>query len=167
MARGRDSTFSPGLIALVAVFCLIFVAGGSTLLWMGFSQRRLAKESVNWPRVPGRVLHFAIGPDPTKGLPEVQMLYAYLVRGREHRSQRILFGSHDASDIERWRQQHAAGNDLDVYLHPVDPNLAVLEPGRVYGSWIIILFGALLALTGALIARGFIKAWRSTRRRRL
>jgi len=163
MPRHRDNDISPGLLAFAAGFCLIFLIGGSALLWAGHSQRRLAKASLEWPWVTGEVQQFQIGPKPEKGAPNVKMLYTYTVRGREFHGYKILFGSYNHSDVSRWSQEFSAGATPRVFFQPDHPEVAVLEPGRVYGTWIITIFGGVFAITGLLIARWVVTALRSLR----
>ncbi|MDD4205780.1 MAG: DUF3592 domain-containing protein [Candidatus Delongbacteria bacterium] len=143
------------------IFPLIFVAVGFGLFWKGSSDMEMAKKSETWPTVEGKILSSEVvrktssssnGGSSTTYHAEVE--YEYTIDGKRYFSDRVSFGQYGSSD-----RGHAAGivniyspgETATVYYNPEDYNLAVLETGAGFGSWMMLIIGSIFGIAGIVM----------------
>ena len=116
-------------------FYLLFLVGGLAIVTLGLRGCYYAGASLHWPVAGGTVTESRIGRarggNRTTYSPEVR--YRYEVDGRVYESDRIYFSGIDLSSNHDYAlditARYAVGRDVEVYHHPGDPELAVLQPG--------------------------------------
>jgi len=129
----------------------IIIAGAliSCGLWLLYSTRKLIGlgwSSSSWPKAEGKIIDsesrsFSIPGASTRssGLfggmeyRETDLIYEYVVNGREYRSSTYCFGAW----MERAGKAHRVGRRVSVYYDPEHPEVSVLKPGLQFGA----LFG--------------------------
>lgn len=135
------------------------------VLAFGVSFVQEANASRDWPTVTGRIQNVRVTWDLTnyqESMPgreyyfEVQ--YAYEVDGQAYTGKRYSLGegsnaagrTYNSEDEAREAAAaaYAAGSDITVYYDPAGPASAVLQPGASFGTYIPLIFGALLILGG-------------------
>lgn len=117
------------------IFYLLFLAAGLVICVLGLRGCYYAGASVHWPVAAGIVTESRIGRtrggNRTTYSPEVR--YRYEVGGRAYDGDRVYFSGIDLSSNHDYAvditARYAVGNRVDVYHHPRDPRLAVLQPG--------------------------------------
>lgn len=85
--------------------------------------------------------------------------YRYAVNGRSYESSRFAFQEFVLleDECEAIVAEHPPGSDVEVYYHPDDPALAAISTRPpVLNDFIVILCGAMLLLSGGVVAGG---AW--------
>lgn len=118
---------------------------------VGFLLRRGARKQKLWQPVEGRILESSIAMGEFW---DSRVRYAYTYGGREFRSERVRslevsmnWRSPAGNDLERY----PAGKVVTVYVNPIDPSSAVLEPG---GHWWFLPY--ILSLAAALMVVGLV-----------
>jgi hypothetical protein len=127
---------------------------GAAVLFFALREIDSAQKSVTWPTVTGTIRssetvwsHTSNGGDAASA----EVIYVYAVRGRRHTSNKVLFGDYGSSDssrADRIVNEYSPGQAVTVYYNPLDPSLAVLQPGVTIGSWIFAGFGFLFLAIG-------------------
>ncbi len=123
----------------------------------------------SWPEMPCRVISSAVGShsgdDSTTF--SIDILYAYTIDGREHRSNRYgFFGGSTSGHAGKAAvvRRYPSGTQSVCYVNPADPTDAVLFRGAETGMW-FSLIPLLFVVVGTV---GFFNASRmadATRRR--
>jgi hypothetical protein len=126
-----------------AIFAACF---GLAALAIFFALRRYSKQAQNWPSVRGQIVNSAVesyrettdGRTRTSYRPAVE--FAYMVRGREYRSNQIKLtletgGSqaYAAKVVAKYPQ----GSDIEVHYDPAAPGTAALE-NPTGMSWLVL-----------------------------
>jgi hypothetical protein len=131
-----------GIAIGLGIFAAIFVAIGASLLTPGLVNLWRGHASESWPRAEGVVTYGKI--DASRVVTETDrrnfsttvrgahLVYQYEVDGRQHFSNRRLFGQIAASGDDaalRIADRYPLGKKVSVAYAPGNPDLAVLEPG--------------------------------------
>ena len=117
------------------IFYLLFLGGGLAICAFGLRGCYYAGASLHWPVTEGIVTESRIsrsrGGNRTTYSPEVR--YRYQIDGRVYDGDRIYFSGIDLSSNHDYAlditARYAVGRVVEVYHHPRDPELAVLQPG--------------------------------------
>ena len=135
---------------------------GCAFISYGLGQMSKAKQSVNWPSVPGSVIssekekHTTTEESGSSKRTVTYYLaainYEYQVDGKAYRSNRIAFGGQNRNQTVTLLNKYPKGKSVIVFYDPDDPEEASLEPGMKKGSYFTPIFGAVFALFGLLIA---------------
>lgn len=143
-------------LAAASVFCLWIVVPMSVTLTSAWFQ---ARASVDWPKVPGRMISGSI--DHPLHQPRnytLQFRYEFTVDGKRHEGTRINAGDvMDTSRFAELQERYAAGRVVSVAYDPADPSRSVLEPGVTPGHR--FLFLAPPVIYGLAVLFGWV-AWR-------
>lgn len=140
------------VLAASALFFLI----GAALSWWGWSILQKARVSAEWPSVSGQITESNLefdrgGEDGDTYTPRVS--YSYTVNSVSYESYAIKFGENTYSS-EREAQEilarYPAGQVVQVYYDPSDPDSAILEPGVSGGSYIVLSVGLLFVVLSLL-----------------
>ncbi len=130
------------------VLGLGFTAVGGYTLVAGFRELARAIDSEDWPAVPGEIEETGILSD-TSGkyitfAPEVR--YHYKVGDSQYVSDRIAFGGTVSMSFRSWAAgivaRYRKAKSVTVRVCPTNPDLAVLEPGAHWSSWLILIMAA-------------------------
>ena len=116
-------------------FYLLFLGIGLAICSFGLRGCYYAGVSTQWPVTAGVVTESRLGRSRSGNRstysPEIR--YAYEVDGQAYRSERVYFSGIDLSGDRDTALQitarFAVGRSVDVFYHPRDPSLAVLQPG--------------------------------------
>ncbi len=129
--------FFPGYIATVGV---AMVAGAIFFFVEDLDRTSMARESDDWPSVPGIVMaseitsHTSIGAYGADTIADYRaaVSYGYKVQGRDYESDRVTFGSVGSSyrRAQEVANRYPVSKDVAVFYDPADPAQAVLEAGK-------------------------------------
>lgn len=115
-------------------WALVFVAAGVLLLIYGIGLVREARSSGNWPSVLGKVVSAettVVGHEKNKSIYAPQVVYRYVVEGREHESSRLALvprNSSSRAQVEAWIAPYVVGSEVKVFYDPANPGEGVLDP---------------------------------------
>ena len=118
MRRQMLSTF--GCVALFPLAIILY----------GQYQLHQAKQSEQWPVVPGKIIRSFVKTSSSEGVTSysADIKYAYTVQGVEHRSAVVVIGGHSYS-ANGTVKRYPLGKEVSVSYDPGKPGRAVLEPG--------------------------------------
>ncbi len=142
---------------------MFFAAGSATLIWAWVSFHR-ATVTMAWPSAPGVVTSSEVddagGPaiPVVRGRYEPHVEYRYEVGGTEHTGRslsRTPYRSASRKSVERVIAQYTVGKPVDVYHHPRNHAVSVLEPGTSPQNYRLFLVGSLFLAAGAGALSGF------------
>ncbi|MFW9855494.1 MAG: DUF3592 domain-containing protein [Candidatus Thorarchaeota archaeon] len=101
-------------------------------------------KSQKWPTTQGEVVAttFSNG----TGAPTFNAYYEYEIHLQRYNSQRRVFGYQDAkkNDPLPLTEKYTVGKPVQVYYHPKNPGIAVLEPGLVSPGIPTLIFDSLI-----------------------
>lgn len=150
---------------MLVVFCPV----GGFVLYTGFKNRRLAKESELWPTTGGKVLTAEVSKRTSRDrkrktistyyAPNVR--YSYMVAGQSYESTVIRFGSLESASSKKAEEviaRYPAGTTVVVRHHPADPSRATLETQSAAGQQILV---GIVFITALIIILHDHLAWRS------
>lgn len=140
----------------VAIFLTVFFLIGATVAGFGVRTVFQARESGNWPSVPGIIRSSTVtsqsSSDGTTYKPEVT--YSYTVDGTEYQGDLIAYGlkgsSSDRSFAQYYDKKYPEGATVPVAYDPARPQTSVLEPGVSKRAFITVAFGAVFAINALL-----------------
>ena len=149
------------------LFGLLFVALGIAISVWGAVLLTRAKASVSWPSVEGKIIAASVKTQtatPSGGRTratsrtyKANVSYEYSVGGTRYSSDKVSFGEYGDSDPEHARGivgRYPAGKTVQVYYNPEKPDVAVLEPGASWSSYVPLGVGILFALAGVAVSLG-------------
>lgn len=150
---------SPRVNRVLGLGVLLFGIG---LSYWGAGYIHNAFASKEWPTTNG-VIDWAELRESRKGKDEdtwtytVRAVYRYEVDGTGYASDRIRFGIMARSSFYRERmpeerKRYVPGKEVAVHYKPDDPQVAVLEPGADFDTFLFLLLGLIVAFLGALFA---------------
>lgn len=138
----RNSSLAGGMGFGVSMFAAIFMMIGLPMLIFGCVGMYRAHVSQSWPTVKGEIVYDEVdinsstkrerGRTRTTTTYGPRVIFKYDIDGKVRYSNTRRFGALAGAD-EEWANaiadRYPTGEKFDVYYHPVDPNLAILEPG--------------------------------------
>jgi hypothetical protein len=140
----RDSTAlrGGGMAVGALVFSIIFMLIGTPMLIFGGVNLYRAYISQGWPTTKGEIVYDEVdatttteekrGRTQTSTTYGARVIFKYAADGKVRYSNTRRFGELAGAD-EEWANsiadRYPSGAKLDVYYNPVDPNMAILEPG--------------------------------------
>ncbi len=146
-------TFRYALLLIWGIFGII----GALCLLYGEYQLRLARVSMGWPVVAGRIVTSEVTADTdaegTTYSDEIE--YVYTVDGTEHQADVIMFGGHEYGPHQVVRY-YPLGAEVSVAYDPVKPSRSVLEPGTASYWWRRMGISTLLVVLFIATAFNFI-----------
>ncbi len=177
-SSGSKKSKGGGFIAAI-----VFIAFAIGLNYFTSDMIDEAKESENWPSVPGVVTSSEISSYVSRSDGKDQTMYSaevgtsYEVEGKSYSTSMInLAGSSSTSvrsSVKKKIDKYPKGSSVTVYFDPDDPGHAVLEPGMPLLFWILriaplvlfvfaalIIIRTILKLAGLITALGFLAAKR-------
>ena len=127
---------------------IVGILAGGGLIAGSVASARKAKESLEWPSVPGTVLSSQLVPDTSGDIATFRpvVTYSYVVNGQALRCDRVHYSSTTSKKV---LTKYPQGSTVQVFFDPRAPSTAVLEQG---GSTRTMLFvGIAVAIGGCVI----------------
>ena len=124
----------------------------------GVNNLQLAQASTSWPVAEGKIVHSTIktsrDSDSTTHQPIVR--FTYQANGQKFRGNQVFFGdvgisSSNINYSRKITQKYPRGKTVNVFYHPSEPQLSVLEVGLTKKSFIGVTFGALFFVVGSCV----------------
>ncbi len=140
-------------VLLFGAFCF----GGMVVLYRGIQALKVARASEAWPLVRGRVTVSEVTEVHSRDIDRRPRLYfkprvrfRYRVEGEKYWSETLTtveVSSNSRDMAEEVVRRYPKGSDVDVYVNPQDPSIAVLERDGSAAT-LIVGVGLLFALVG-------------------
>lgn len=137
----------------MAVFALLCLLAGASLLalsgWLGARARACRQ----WPSVTGEILEAQVDLSDLE-LARPVLRYRYVVGGRAYTGFRASYSGHGVSTaaMQQVVQPYAVGQAVEVYYDPQDPASAVLDNTVTADSLYWAVFGIGFLWLGAWLA---------------
>lgn len=152
----------------------IFMGTGLFFLYHVILESEQAIASTEWPSVNGRILRSQIvyvysesdtsrpfhpgqgggsAPSWSHLSPNADIAYAYQVNGQDYRSEKISFMF---IDIDETVANYRTGSTVKVFYDPLNPSIAVLEPGYGITPANVITFGSFAIAVLLVFPLGYI-----------
>lgn len=157
-AQGQSKLLLWVGIGTLALGVLFFAFGVSFVLE--------ANASRNWPTAQGTVETVRVtwrnDSNSNRSIPDreyfYEIYYSYAVDGRPFEGSRYSLGDGSTASDRMYRTEEEAreaafdawmpAQTVAVYYNPADPASAVLDPGAGFSTYIPLIFGAVLLLSG-------------------
>ena len=141
------------------VIALLLIAIGAAISIYLWQQSAKAQQAASWPSTAGKIVSSEVdwrqmrgGDSSDRKEYRAIVRYEYLVAGSVHHAQQLRFpnpgyggGEQQARDIV---QRYPAGQAVQVFYNPQNPEEACLEPGKHWTVWLGQAMAALIALIG-------------------
>ncbi|MCA9245734.1 MAG: DUF3592 domain-containing protein [Planctomycetales bacterium] len=178
MATRRNHT-SPGGRVIISVVLGLLVLAGARIVQIGVQNWQQAEAAVRWSAVPGTITKSELTTSQERIRPgeqrdgqrrgtyfHAEIQYEYSVAGETYRgtnvaavNEMLAYATSDAA--QKTIVKYPLGSRVNVYYHPSDPQVSLLEPGNAGGAPVQIAVGAVFLLVGG----GFLSyIWASARR---
>ena len=129
----------------------LFVVGGMlTTLW-GIRVIVVARKSLKWPCVGGKIEESKINFGSRDLLPHI--VFSYSV-GQQNYLQTMTFPGDITPSQEfskSYIEKYPVGFLVQVYYNPQNPEEVTLEPGPAQGDWLILAIGLSMLILGILL----------------
>lgn len=129
---------------------LFVVAGLGATIW-GLRVIIMARRSLGWPSVEGKIEVSEISSDEFDLLPHIE--YSYCVDKRTFQ-QTLKFPS-DITPTKEFAQNYVdnyfVGKKVQVYYDSHNPNHSTLEPGLAKGDWLVLAIGLGMLVIGVML----------------
>ena len=138
--------FNPYSIILV-----FFVSSGLLVTLWGSRVILVARKTLKWPCVAGKIEESRINFGSKDLLPHI--VFSYSV-GEQNYRQQIVFPADVTPSQElakSYVDKYPAGFLVQVYYDPDNPQDATLEPGPREGDWLILAIGVTMLFLGMLM----------------
>lgn len=163
-----DDPISSGAGILFALVGLIFAGAGGYFVFKGIRRLFLARRSRNWMVTDGTIVssHLHI-PSQKKGEEggdivsstgfgyKADITYEYVVRGDTLRSNVVTFAEYDSrtpKHAQNLVRRYTEGMRVEVHYDPMQPERAVLEPGKGKGNMGVLITGMAVMAFGLFFA---------------
>lgn len=164
MQLGLNIKLFAAAIVIFGIFLLIFLGGGSYYIFRSIQYRKKAKQTLDWPSVPGHVLksyvfeRWSSNVDSTSIWYEPHIEYEYQVMGMTYTSNQLFIGP-AVSFLKLRRSQDIVnrltdGVTVKVFYNPEDPSEAVLD--RRSSGTSSLITGITLAFIGLFLLYIFL-----------
>ena len=144
---------------VAVVLGAVLIIGGYFALKYGQKSIDLAKASVEWPSVPGKVERSEVVRSRDSDgdtMYRAEIIYRYAVNGEPLESDQRRIGATTSSSSSKGAYKvtraYPEGKDVTVYYNPAAPEEAVLEPGVFLESKILWYVGIVFMVLGLLLA---------------
>lgn len=129
---------------------LFVVAGLVATIW-GLRVIIIARRSLEWPSVEGKIEVSKVSSDEFDLLPNIE--YSYCIGQRTF--QQVLKFPSDITPTKEFAlnyvEKYPIGKKVQVYYNPANPNHSTLEPGLAKGDWLILAIGLGMLIIGVLL----------------
>lgn len=144
------------------LFLIVFVLGGILCIFVGSKNLVDGVSSNEWAWTEGEVVDSKIVQTGRGNSKEAgrkykpKISYIYNVRGRDHYSDRIVFGttsrfrffSSSKSAAESWVRKYPSGSKIKIFYNPSDETESVILNGFRMSSLFLPFLGVLLLFAG-------------------
>jgi hypothetical protein len=165
MSQSSPKQWSPvKKFAFSRVFPWVFTLVIALIMSLSVEEIVSGWSSAKWPTVEGTITtssvetHAGIG---NKGIfYHPQIVYSYIVDGKQLTSNRVAFGAtntNDPSDAQRIVDKYPKGKTVTVSYDSDENQESLLEPGLRIGAWGYILLGTPFLLIGIAMIKVFPK----------
>lgn len=144
----------------ILIGLLFLIIGLGVAAW-GVMEVKKGKASLEWPTVDGKITHSEVDRHrethrsnnstrrETKYSADIR--YTYVYEGSSYNGKRVAFGGTrkgSRSKANRIADQYPAGKTVQVYVDPLTPSTACLQPGVGGTAYIPLGIGVVFALVG-------------------
>jgi hypothetical protein len=163
MARVKRSK---GLNIILIVIFLIVTIFGLGIFFYSLSLFKSAWASRSWPTTSGIVVSSSVdsywsesetgSSKSTTLMYSAKIIYKYTADETDYTSQKISFGDYDSNnsrEIQAVVDRYPLNSDVLVYYNPENPEMSVLEPGKLGGVAILFIAGAVISIVGILLLK--------------
>ena len=145
---------------MVRIVPWFIVLMGGLCMYLGFMTVYKARQSTDWPSVPGNVVESGIrtehsssssGSSGSSTTYHANVVYEYRVDGEKLTGKRVSFGEYGREipdHAQAIADRYPVGKEVPVYHDPESPDDAVLEPGAHGVPWLFIVLGIPILLFG-------------------
>lgn len=143
------------------IFSIIALSIGIGLSIYGKKVLNNAKESVNWPKTNGKVISSHVEKSrstsgtgssrKTSTTYHANVDYEYYLKNKVFRSDNVYFGqggSSNSSQAYDVVNRYPKGKKITVYYKPDNHEIAVIEPGATWSSYMILVGGIIFSVVG-------------------
>ena len=155
--------------AVPVILGLVFLGAGIGVSVWGGRTLQNAKASSSWPKVQGQVVESDVERERsrsgtgrnrrTKTTYKANVFYDYSVNGTKYSSHKVSFGEYSSSSPGHARRivnRYPKGKTVEVHYNPEKPQVAVLEPGVSWSSYMPLGIGVVFAIAGGVVVAGSI-----------
>ena len=139
----------------------LFVIVGIAVLPYGIRNLKDSLSSRSWPTTNGIIEHSSV--ESHSDTFHADILYTYTIGSTNYTGTRVSlsdYGTGGPSHARRISHRYPEGETVLVYYKPLNPEVAILEPGLRLPAIIIILFSLLFIFlgirTGTILRREYI-----------
>jgi hypothetical protein len=151
-----DSAPPSGVVRFgMIVFAAIVVMSGIALLTVKFGELRTARKSTAWPSTAGHMVRVSARQEVSEkrsASPKFIVLctYRYRVGDRMYEGTRWRFGSNTVSknEVEKFKDEHRTGSEVQVYYDPTNPEESTLEAETPKSLYAAVAFAPVLIIGG-------------------
>jgi hypothetical protein len=161
MARSSKGNL-PAQFFFGKVFPWLFILAGAGVFSWGVQNLARARESVDWPKAPGRILSSRVlvsKSTDSDGYSSIsysaRVEYEFFVQRRKFTGTRIAYGDYGSSSRSRHEEiveRYPEGGQVEVSYRPSQPEECLLEPGVKGQTWFLPLFGLVFLIPGMAMA---------------
>ncbi|OVE76478.1 hypothetical protein BVX98_05730 [bacterium F11] len=142
------------------VFLIFAIIGIGALIW-GTTSYKKAQEAKGWPTTEGKIISSEVDSHwsrtgtgtnrRSKMMYDAKVVFEYSVEGRVYTSNKVSFGEYSSSSrrsAQKVVEKYPPNKDVIVFFDPVNPEMAILEPGKIGGIVIPFVAGGMFLLVG-------------------
>jgi hypothetical protein len=137
-------------------YYILILVGTLVLIWQGILFKE-AQDARSWPTANGKIISSRLSAERDSGFNKPMMYgtsikYEYSIDGKAFVSNRILFGqmtSNWSNGANTLISRYPPGKVVTVYYNPKNPEIAVLEPGKI-GTILFVFIAFFFLIIGLL-----------------
>lgn len=144
--------------ATLFIFAFVFIcAGGLIFFFWAIPTMHNAFASRSWPSVEGKVTTSQLITDTdSDGVKTYKagIAYEYSIHGEMQKGVRVGFSDYGSSNISHAQSiltKYPIGAQVDIYYNPKSVQMAVLEPGVEFSTFLAAGLGLLCVILGFLL----------------
>ena len=136
---------------MVAIAILVI---GAAAVVAGVTMMSASRTARAWPVVSGEIIQRGVGPSTTTGASrpgkyfEPKVTYSYQVGAAAFTGHRISLTTKAYDEDTAKKVANELPDSVEVHYNPADPSDAVLDPGSIGVSILLVIGGIIAALIG-------------------
>lgn len=144
------------------LFLVLVAIGVGALIW-GYGSYKKSQEAKSWPTTEGKVIssevdsRFSRSKGGTRSRHKTnysaKVLFEYDVDGKTYTSDKVSLAEYSSSvrsEAQQVVDKYPVNESVIVYYDPTNPEIAILEPGKLGGIVIPFIIGGMFVLCGIL-----------------